>query len=69
MASFSRLFFNRTSTLFFAARSTFAPAPRVVNSSFTFRTMASSAPGKKIEWLVVVPDFAGVGQKRLDIRP
>ena len=33
--------------------------------------MASSATagGKKIEWLVVVPDFEGVGEKRLEVRP
>ncbi|KAK4456953.1 hypothetical protein QBC42DRAFT_280207 [Cladorrhinum samala] len=70
-SSSSRLFINiRTcSTSFLAARSTFASTSRVVNSSLRFRTMASSAAGKKIEWLVVVPDFAGAGQKRLEIRP
>ncbi|KAK4224403.1 hypothetical protein QBC38DRAFT_371066 [Podospora fimiseda] len=31
--------------------------------------MASSTPQKKIEWLVVVPDFPGVNSKRLEVRP
>ncbi|KAK4138928.1 hypothetical protein BT67DRAFT_27256 [Trichocladium antarcticum] len=32
------------------------------------KTMATEAP-KKIEWLVVVPDFAGAHEKRLEVRP
>ncbi|KAK4162658.1 hypothetical protein QBC43DRAFT_321281 [Cladorrhinum sp. PSN259] len=53
-------------------RTRFVPPPVTSSKSFSkFRTMASSAaaPGKKIEWLVVVPDFAGAGAKRLEIRP
>lgn len=30
--------------------------------------MATESP-KKIEWLVVVPDFAGAHEKRLEVRP
>lgn len=32
-------------------------------------TMATSDAPKKMEWLVVVPDFPGVHQKRLEVRP
>ncbi len=53
-----------------------AAAPRFATAffpattpTFTHRsTMATDAP-KKMEWLVVVPDFAGVQEKRLDVRP
>lgn len=31
-------------------------------------TMATEAP-KKIEWLVVIPDFPGAQAKRLEVRP
>jgi predicted RNase H-like HicB family nuclease len=32
--------------------------------------MSTSADGpKKWEWLVVVPDFPGVHEKRLEVRP
>jgi hypothetical protein len=31
--------------------------------------MATSDAPKKMEWLVVVPDFPGVQQKRLEVRP
>lgn len=40
-----------------------APAP------LNLRAMSSAAPSRKYEWLVVVPDFPGVLQKRLDVRP
>lgn len=36
----------------------------------TVRTMSSSAAApRKYEWLVVVPDFPGALQKRLEVRP
>ncbi|KAK3500279.1 uncharacterized protein B0T23DRAFT_371935 [Neurospora hispaniola] len=53
-------------------------SPRISNNFFFsqrhhhIRTMATSTTttaGKKIEWLVVVPDFEGVGEKRLEVRP
>jgi predicted RNase H-like HicB family nuclease len=31
--------------------------------------MATDTTPKKYEWLVVVPDFPGVHQKRMDVRP
>lgn len=31
--------------------------------------MSAAAPTRKWEWLVVVPDFPDVMQKRLDVRP
>ncbi|KAK4188038.1 hypothetical protein QBC35DRAFT_497237 [Podospora australis] len=33
------------------------------------RTMAPSENPKKIEWLVVIPDFPGANEKRLEVRP
>ncbi|KAK4158560.1 hypothetical protein C8A00DRAFT_39271 [Chaetomidium leptoderma] len=32
-------------------------------------TMATSEAPKKMEWLVVIPDFPGANQKRLEVRP
>ncbi len=32
-------------------------------------TMATSDAPKKVEWLVVVPDFPGAQEKRLAVRP
>src|SRR5690348_2527094 len=32
-------------------------------------TMATSEAPKKMEWLVVIPDFPGVHEKRLEVRP
>ena len=47
-------------------------ASKTPSSSFrlsnSIRTMASSAP-RKFEFLVVVPDFPGVLDKRIAIRP
>ncbi|KAK3996687.1 hypothetical protein QBC44DRAFT_317369 [Cladorrhinum sp. PSN332] len=59
-------FLTRTSS--FVPKLTYSSSSSRTVNSFTFRTMASSAP-KKIEWLVVVPDFPGAGAKRLEIRP
>ncbi len=32
-------------------------------------TMATSDAPKKMEWLVVIPDFPGAHEKRLEVRP
>ncbi|KAK3388426.1 hypothetical protein B0T20DRAFT_104945 [Sordaria brevicollis] len=73
---FSRPSFFSSSTLTFFNPTTPASSssPRILSNNFfnqrNIRTMASSATaGKKIEWLVVVPDFEGVGEKRLEVRP
>ncbi|KAL1864172.1 hypothetical protein VTK73DRAFT_6107 [Phialemonium thermophilum] len=38
---------------------------------FRIRTMATAptSSGRKYEWLVVIPDYPGVQQKRVEIRP
>ncbi|KAL0476032.1 hypothetical protein QR685DRAFT_514288 [Neurospora intermedia] len=68
-------FFNPSSTTVTNPESS---SPRISNNFFFsqrhhhIRTMATSTTttaGKKIEWLVVVPDFEGVGEKRLEVRP
>ncbi|KAK3953775.1 hypothetical protein QBC32DRAFT_111224 [Pseudoneurospora amorphoporcata] len=72
---FSRPFFTSSTLTFFNPTTTITnPAPRISNNFFSqrhqIRRMASTATaGKKIEWLVVVPDFEGVGEKRLEVRP
>lgn len=71
---FSRPFFS-SSTLTFFNPTTPASSPHILSNTFfnqrRIRTMATSTAtaGKKIEWLVVVPDFEGVGEKRLEVRP
>ncbi|KAA8634249.1 hypothetical protein SMACR_05525 [Sordaria macrospora] len=70
---FSSFFSPSTLTFFNPTTTITNPAPRISNNFFTqqrIRTMATTATtGKKIEWLVVVPDFEGVGEKRLEVRP
>lgn len=41
---------------------------KTMATSSSEATGAAAAP-KKFEWLVVVPDFPGVHQKRLEVRP
>ncbi|KAJ4409215.1 hypothetical protein N0V85_004117 [Neurospora sp. IMI 360204] len=70
----NRLFFSSSTLTFFNPTTTITnPAPRILSNNFfnqrRIRTMATAAAGKKIEWLVVVPDFEGVGEKRLEVRP
>ncbi|KAL2134098.1 hypothetical protein VTI74DRAFT_985 [Chaetomium olivicolor] len=44
--------------------------PRVPRTPITQRnTMATDSQPKKMEWLVVVPDFPGAHEKRLEVRP
>lgn len=43
-------------------------SPVIVAPLLHRNTMATQAP-KKIEWLVVVPDFPGVHEKRIEVRP
>ncbi|KAK3352003.1 hypothetical protein B0H65DRAFT_142492 [Neurospora tetraspora] len=73
---FCRPFFSSSTLTFFNPTTTITnnPAPRILSNNFfnqrRIRTMATAAAaGKKIEWLVVVPDFEGVGEKRLEVRP
>jgi hypothetical protein len=37
--------------------------------SQTKRTMSSPPPAGKSEWLVLVPDYEGVLEKRMEVRP
>ncbi|EAA31442.2 hypothetical protein GE21DRAFT_8368 [Neurospora crassa] len=79
----SSFFFSSTLSFFNSSSTTVtnpeSSSPRISNNFFFsqrhhhIRTMATSTStttaGKKIEWLVVVPDFEGVGEKRLEVRP
>ncbi|KAK4113480.1 hypothetical protein N656DRAFT_797349 [Canariomyces notabilis] len=50
-------------------RSHISPLTLTTTSTTQRRTMATDTTPKKYEWLVVVPDFPGVHQKRMDVRP
>jgi hypothetical protein len=39
------------------------------NTPRAMSTAASTSAGRKYEWLVVVPDFPGALEKRLEVRP
>ncbi|KAM7207601.1 hypothetical protein V8F20_002079 [Naviculisporaceae sp. PSN 640] len=73
-----RLFVPRVPTSFLPRRAAASlVAPSFANTSFssvstrsTIRTMSSSeAAPRKFEWLVVIPDFPGVQEKRIAVRP
>ena len=66
---------SRNSTLSFPNRNSnlilSRVSPSLSQTSFSLAqrsTMATDAP-KKMEWLVVIPDFPGAHQKRLEVRP
>jgi hypothetical protein len=54
------------------ARSLTAKTGLVTATAFArtkhFRTMATAAAGKKLEWLIIIPDHEGVIEKRLEVR-
>jgi len=52
-----------------AHRNPITPFPTLPLTLTQRNTMATSDAPKKMEWLVVVPDFPGVQQKRLEVRP
>lgn len=59
-----------TSSLLNGSRRIQATPHRLPAFSLTQRkTMATSDSPKKMEWLVVVPDFPGVHEKRMEVRP
>ena len=62
---------NCTPPFFLARQSPVAPFRRAFPTlPLTHRnTMATSDAPKKMEWLVVIPDFPGAHEKRLEVRP
>ena len=67
---------SRSNLVSCSLRRTSPAVPRFITTSFpatpTFTqrcTMATADAPKKMEWLVVVPDFAGAQEKRLAVRP
>ncbi len=62
---------NCTPPFFLARQSPVTPFRRAFPTLPLTRrnTMATSDAPKKMEWLVVIPDFPGAHEKRLEVRP
>ncbi|KAK4201463.1 hypothetical protein QBC40DRAFT_278261 [Triangularia verruculosa] len=68
-STFNKLTLLNKSVLYRRVRSIAVPPHNIRTHQQPIRTMTSTEIPHKIEWLVVVPDFPGAHEKRLEVRP